>query len=118
MTTDSTWAAMTERERDAVVAEALWPEADQALSQRLRATGNSLLASTWPGMGLVVGRMRELGWCLTIYSPRDGSGWLAAWYNESAPRSDDAPTPCAHGEADSAPSAAALAAVRAMEGEE
>lgn len=97
MTTDQAWAAMTERERDAKVHKLLWGDKYKP--------PYSGLASTWPGMGLVVERMRELGFSLNLYD--FGDNWEAQWIKTDSEKYME------YG--DSAPSAAALAAVRALE---
>lgn len=102
MTTDQAWAAMTEREKDAVVINALWPDSKTMIHQGI--------ASTWPGMGLVVAEMIERKfWYETDCSP-DGTRHSCRWSRRAEPGVTAGFATC-----DSAPSAAALAAVRAME---
>lgn len=100
------WTAMTPRERDAKVAEALWPEGRPVVHpQRI----STMLASTWPGFGLVVEKMRELGWVGHWYESltKRHNAWFTHKTGQKSPRAIT----------DSAPSATALAAVLAMEGE-
>lgn len=110
--TDTEWNKLTPRERDALVAETLWPEGPCSRPMRY---SNSLLASTWPGMKLVVERMRGLGWSFSLVST--AAHWYAEWRRLS--ESDDPVEKMVTFEAtnrSSAPAATALAAVRALEG--
>ena len=99
---DEQWQAMTPRERDAVVLDTLFPHRN--------CPHNPRLASSWPGLGFVVERMRELGFSVVIAN--DKANWarflkvLDMWKYAVG-----------EAESDSIPSATALAAVRAMEAE-
>ena len=114
MTTDAEWNNLTPQEQDAVVTKALWPNASECRSKRQgRGLEVAGLARTWPGFGLVVEAMGKKGWHFVLWSEEDG--WWAAWEKRSVPNVSDVNDPRAEANLPSAPSATALAAVRALE---
>lgn len=132
MTSNAQWDAMTPRERDAMVAEVFgwvvsvdrkdpmgnpegkrYPNGAAILQRAIPA-----YTSTWPGFGLVVERMRELGWCLVLLAmgAADNHKWHADW-SQGMPVGGPDDMAVGSAAADSAPAATALAAVRAREGD-
>ena len=109
--TDADWAAKTPRQRDAMVAEVLWPEG-RPLGHPLRIS--EMLASTWAGFGLVVEAMSAKGWHLSLVST--GELWFAEWRSADSVKESDIQIKGDCYRQGSAPSATALAAIRAMEG--
>ena len=116
MTTDKAWAAMTPRQQDAMVAVVVFGRTTCLVDgQILMASGRDEgwqgipnYASSWPGLGFVVERMRELGFSVVIAN--DKANWarflkvLDMWKYAVG-----------EAESDSIPSATALAAVRAIQ---
>lgn len=153
MITDANWAKMTPRERDAMVAEALfgvrfwleqrgeyklavtslrdgrepWASTRNGTNERYTEVsgaeavaagffgeGPKKYASTWPGFGLVVERMRELGWYWTASSCTLPQGC----YNARFFRYDKTRASWIDGRVyipDDPKQATALAAIRALE---
>ena len=119
--TDSDWAAWTPREQDAKVAEVVFGRMTCLVDgQVLMASGQAEgwqgipnYASSWPGMGLLVERMEKLNHLYELRLFTGSIETLAVWW-----LGDQAYDAVILGPpSDSAPSATALAAVRAKEAE-
>lgn len=105
MTSDADWEAMTPPEKNTLVDEVVFGR------PRCKHTHYDLPDYiSWPGFGLVVERMREKLWVIDLHCTT--GSWQCTWTSLN----EDSRGQRVRASADAAPSATALAAVRALEG--